>query len=157
MSFYDISTNPQDFDVQSPEKILSGKIQMLQNEFYAPDPYNIQSAVSVNWTADQLINNCVIRSGTFGGGVTDNLPSASSIVTAINNKMTKLTGREFVCSPGFHFYITVVNQGTDLLDFNLGAGCNGTFSSVDSNEARVTSIIVVNASSGSEIVMFDSL
>ena len=172
MSFYDISTNPQDFNVSNPETVIKGQINLLNNQFHLSPVTPCASATGYAYSAYEILNGGFIRrSGAVSGGCTDTFPTAAAIVAAARNRITALAGlaggrsdvngvvdNYTVSAEGFSADLVISNQTTGTLTFAANTGVtivNGE--TIATLNAKLMRIIVTVATSGSEAVCIDML
>jgi hypothetical protein len=171
MSFYDISTNPQDFEVHDPAVVVKGQITLLNNQMHLSPVTPCASATGYAYSAYELLNGGFIRrSGAVAVGCIDSFPTAASIVAAFQNRVTALAGLArgsalsgsldnfTVTAEGWSADLVISNQTTGVLSFTAGAGVsivNGE--TISATNAKLMRIIITNATSGSDAVVIDML
>ena len=172
MSFYDISTNPQDFNVANPANVIKGQINLLNNQFHLSPVTPVVAATGHAYSAYELLNGGFIRrSGAVAGDCIDTFPSAASIVAAAQNRITALAGLAgglsdvdgnldnfTVTAEGFSADLVISNQTAGTLNFAANTGLTITTADpIVTTSAKLVRIIVTNATSGSEAVVIDTL
>jgi hypothetical protein len=172
MSFYDISTNPQDFEVSNPATVVKGQINLLNNQFHLSPVTSIAATTGYAYSAYEVLNGGFIsRTGAVTGGCTDTFPTAAAIVAAARNRITALAGlaggrsdvngvvdNYTVSAEGFSADLVISNRtsGTLTLAANTGLTIvNGE--TIATLNAKLMRVIITNASSGAEAVCIDML
>ena len=154
MSYSTIS-NIQPLNPGSVNLLLNQKIEYLNSGFQQPS--SVPSLTNITggahtYTAAELLNRYTIRSALTSNPVTDTLPTASQIVTALNNYQTNyqhsyLT-RATPINIGFYFDWTVVNSdSTDVLKIDGSTGITilyGTQFTVSPSSYSVFRVTVTN-------------
>ena len=157
MALYQIP-NIQPLNPSNPVFLLNQKIDYLNSGFQQPS--SIPSLTNITggahtYTAAELLNRYTIRSALPSNPVTDTMPTASQIVTALNNYQTNyqhsyLT-RGTPINVGFYFDWTLVNNDTtDTLVVNGSTGVTflyGSSLTVLPSSRAVVRITVTNVTS----------
>jgi hypothetical protein len=174
MSFYDISKNPQDFNVANPANVIKGQINLLNNQFHLSPVTPVVAATGHAYSAYELLNGGFIRrSGAVAGDCIDTFPSAASIVAAAQNRITALAGLAgglsdvdgnldnfTVTAEGFSADLVISNQSAGLIETvasDASVSVVSQYGQLSVGDAKMMRIIVTNATSGSEAVVIDML
>jgi hypothetical protein len=161
MSFYDISTNPQDFNVSNPANVIKGQINLLNNQFHLSPVTPVSASTGYTYSAYEILNGGFIsRTGAVVGGCTDTFPSAASIVAAAQDRITALAGLAgglsdvngvldnfTVTAEGFSADLVISNRTSGTLTLAAGSGVsivNGE--TIATLNAKLMRIIVTNVS-----------
>jgi hypothetical protein len=171
MSFYDISTNPQDFNVSNPANVIKGQINLLNNQFHLSPVTSISSATGVTYSAYEILNGGFISRTGSSLACTDTFPTAAAIVAAAQNRITALAGLAgglsdvngvvdnfTVTAEGFSADLVISNRNGGTLTLAAGSGVsivNGE--TILTLNAKLMRIIVTNAALGAEAVVIDML
>ncbi len=141
MAFYNTQTLPI-FKVQDPLLSLTKNVLALQSGIVQPIKSLIESDSPVTYTAQQVLNGSIIRSGTTNG-VTDTWPSAEEIVLEIEKRLKAIKGQSVSVRVGDNVPLIIINKTNDGLDFTGGVNVENDFNSISSNQARLGQIIVI--------------
>lgn len=122
------------FGLQDP------RFQSLVFPLIVPTP--IATAGNVTYTAAQIMNGFILRDGN-GGARTDTLPSASSLVNAIQG-----------CMVNTSFEFELRNTTGTAVAITLAAGAGGTLNPAGTSVAQLNSrsylIVITNVTAGQE-------
>jgi hypothetical protein len=148
MSFYNTGNLPN-FNIQADDQYASQKIDFLQAGFNQPPAgtsLNVAtSATAYTYSAAQITSAGYITRKSAGVGLTDVLPSASSLVAALNANQTirqlSTSSSPIVVADGFSGNLIINNTSANAITLGsvtVSAGIN------------VLKFIITNAASGSE-------
>ena len=145
MSFYNTQTLPN-FTVKDPVLKITQNLLALQSGIVQPVISTINSSVGVTYTAQQVLNGSIVRTGTTAGTVTDTFPTAAEIISEMEHILTKIKGYPVSVVVGDNFPLIIVNNTNNDVEFNSGAGINNNFSTLSSSDAYRAQLIVTNLS-----------
>lgn len=160
MSFYNTQT-PDRFVVQAPEVLNAQNVQFLLSGFqqptYGASVNSINSTSAATYTAANLINGYVARSGA--GTFTDTLPLASDLITALNNNQSIRANNQLPYSKGvqvgFNFQFAIVNStgNTLTLQGNTGLTLKGTTQTIANGAIGIFQVYITSSTTAQAVLL----
>jgi hypothetical protein len=92
MSFYEVSTNPANFNVFNPKNLVTSKLQLSESTIHVPVlPSTYSGTGSVTYSATDLLNGYIVREGLTDINVNDHFDTATNIIKLLVNRYRTIT------------------------------------------------------------------
>jgi len=143
MSFYNTNTLPN-FTVKDPILSLTKNLLALKSGIVQPITSTVNSNSPVTYTAEQICNGAIIRTGTLGGSITDTWPTAQEIISEVESRLKSIKGYTSSIRVGDNFPLVIINNTNDEINFTGGVGVENNFNSIIDGDARLGQIIVTS-------------
>jgi hypothetical protein len=117
MSFYDISSNPLDFNVRDPNEVLQNNLRFIKSGF---DQRNEVIPTSTTLLGSDILAGYIIVEPSIPTSYTTD--TAENLLESILNAITARCSNFFGLKPGFNFDFCIYNEGVD--DAVLFGGTN---------------------------------
>jgi hypothetical protein len=108
MSFYDISTNPMDFNVRDPNELLQNNLRFIKSGF---NQKNEVVPSSLTLLGSDLLSGYIIVDPTVATNYTTD--TAENLLESILNAIAARCNNFFGVKPGFNFDFCIYNEGVD--------------------------------------------
>lgn len=159
MSFYDISTNPQDFNIRDPNEILQNNLRFIKSGFDQRNEIIPTSGTGTTLLGtDLLAGYIIVEPAVLTTYTTDN---AANLLESILNAIAARCTNFFGVKPGFNFDFCIYNEGSDIA--TLAGGSNVTLGGgllpfdIGVNQVQWFRLTVTNSTEDSEAIYINQL
>ena len=157
MSFYDISSNPQDFNIRDPNELLQNNLRFIKSGF---DQRNEVVKANITLLGSDLLAGYIIVEPV--APTTYTTDSAENLLEVILNAIAARCTNFFGLKPGFNFDFCIYNEGTLGSTATLAGGSNVTLGAstafqIGVNQVQWFRLTVTNSTEGSEKVYINQL